>query len=131
MRIGELAKATETRVETIRWYEKVGLLQHNSRTTGNYRTYGEPELARLSFIRRARALGFSLDQVRELLDLAETDGQDCAAVDRLAAAQLKAIDQRLEDLQALRAELSKLLRACEGGSVTNCRIIEALAPRAV
>ena len=69
--IGDLARQTGTKVETIRWYERVGLLAAPARTAGNYRTYGEPHLGRLSFIRRARDLGFSLEQIRTLLDLAE------------------------------------------------------------
>jgi DNA-binding transcriptional MerR regulator len=70
MRIGDLARETQTRVETIRWYEKAGLLPQPPRTSGNYRVYGQAELTRLSFIRRARDLDFSLDQVRALLVLA-------------------------------------------------------------
>ena len=82
--IGALAKATGTKVETIRWYERVGLLAAPARTTGNYRAYGPPHLARLSFIRRARDLGFSLDQVRVLLGLAEDQDRSCEAVDAIA-----------------------------------------------
>ena len=69
--IGELGKATGTKVETVRYYEQIGLMPKPRRTDGNYRSYGRPELERLSFIRRARGLGFSLDQVRALLDLSD------------------------------------------------------------
>jgi Cu(I)-responsive transcriptional regulator len=127
-RIGDLARATDTKVETIRWYEKEGLLPRPSRTAGNYRAYGQGELARLSFIRRARDLGFPLDQVRALLDLAENREGDCASVDVLAARHLAEIDRKLADLTALRRELSTLLSSCRGGKVANCRIIDALAP---
>lgn len=72
MQIGELARTTSTKVETIRFYEKIGLLPKPSRTSGNYRDYGSDHLARLSFVRRARGLGFRLDQVRELLPLSLT-----------------------------------------------------------
>ena len=71
MQIGELARTTATKVETIRFYEKIGLLPEPGRTSGNYRDYGAAHLARLSFIRRARDLGFTLDQVRELLTLSD------------------------------------------------------------
>ncbi|SFR97234.1 MerR family transcriptional regulator [Sphingomonas jatrophae] len=128
--IGDLAKATATKVETIRYYERIGLLPRPARTTGNYRSYGEPELARLSFIRRARDLGFSLDQVRALLSLSDDRGQDCAAIDQIAGEHLRAVDQKLADLVALRRELKAVIDSCDGGTVAECRMIEALAPSA-
>ena len=129
--IGELGKATATKVETIRYYERIGLLPAPARTTGNYRAYGEAELGRLSFIRRSRDLGFSLDQVRVLLTLSDDRDQDCADVDRIASEHLRAIDRKLADLSALRRELKTLLDSCEGGTVAECRIIEALGPSAL
>jgi Cu(I)-responsive transcriptional regulator len=129
LRIGDLARATATRVETIRWYEKQGLLSPPARTSGNYRAYGETALARLSFIRRARDLGFPLDRVRALLDLAGDRDRDCASVDVMAKEHLHEIDRKIADLTSLRGELSALLAACEGGTIGECRIIETLAPR--
>lgn len=129
LRIGDLARATDTRVETIRWYEKQGLIPAPSRTSGNYRAYGEAALARLSFIRRARDLGFPLDQVRALLGLASDAAGDCAEVDVLAQQHLDEIDRKIVDLTALRSELSGLLNSCKGGTIAKCRIIETLAPR--
>lgn len=128
-RIGDLARATGARVETIRWYEKQGLLSPPARTSGNYRIYGEAALARLSFIRRARDLGFSLGQVRAFLDLSEKQDSDCASVDVLAAAHLVDIDRKIDDLMTLRRELSSLLASCQGGRIADCRIIEALGLR--
>lgn len=128
-RIGDLARATDTRVETIRWYEKQGLLTASTRTAGNYRTYGDAELGRLSFIRRARDLGFSLDQVRALLGLASNRSSDCASIDVLTAEHLAEIDRKIADLTALRRELSALLASCRGGTVADCRIIDALGPK--
>lgn len=128
-RIGELSRATRTRVETIRWYEKEGLLPPPSRTAANYRVYGEAALARLSFIRRARDLGFSLTEVRALLNLSEQRESDCATVDALASDHLAEIDRKIEDLVKLRKELSALLASCRGGRIAECRIIEALGPR--
>src|SRR3546814_14968561 len=81
-RSGKLAKATGTKVETIRYYESVGLLAPPARTKSNYRAYSAQHLARLSFIRRARSLGFSIEQVQELLKLADQKDISCSAVDR-------------------------------------------------
>ncbi|WP_298674343.1 helix-turn-helix domain-containing protein [uncultured Sphingomonas sp.] len=128
MRIGELGKATSTKIETIRYYEQAGLLPPPGRTSGNYRSYGEAHLARLSFIRRARALGFGIDQVRALLDLSDDRTRDCATVDRIATMHLQDVDRKIADLKALRRELSALVSSCEGGVVADCRIVEALGP---
>lgn len=128
MRIGELGRATATKVETIRYYEQTGLLPAPARTGGNYRSYGEVHLARLSFIRRARDLGFSIDQVRALLDLSDDRMRDCATVDRIATEHLREVDRKIADLTALRRELSALIASCDGGTVAECRILEALAP---
>jgi Cu(I)-responsive transcriptional regulator len=127
--IGTLAKATGTKVETVRWYERVGLLPAPARTSGNYRAYGPSHLARLSFI-RARDLGFSLEQVRVLLDLAEDRNRSCETVDAIAREHLTEVDRKIRDLQALRRELDGLLSQCRHGRVSECRIIEALAPPA-
>lgn len=81
MKIGELASAAATKVETVRYYEKIGLLPPPARTSANYRAYGNDHLARLSFIRRARDLGFTLEAVRELLTLSDDKAQSCDAVD--------------------------------------------------
>lgn len=128
MTIGQLAKATGTAVETVRYYEKIGLLPKAARTAGNYRSYGNAEVSRLSFIRRARDLGFSLDQVRTLLSLADDRERPCTEVDILARQHLDAVDQKITDLTALRNELSGLIVQCGSGLVADCRIIEALGP---
>lgn len=128
--IGELGKATDTNVETVRYYERIGLLPKPARTVSNYRAYGAAELGRLSFIRRARDLGFPLDQVRALLDLSDDRTRDCATIDALASKHLREVDRKIADLTALRRELDALLTSCKGGTVADCRIIEALAPSA-
>jgi Cu(I)-responsive transcriptional regulator len=128
--IGDLGKATGTKVETIRYYERIGLLAKPPRTSGNYRHYGKAELGRLSFIRRSRDLGFSLDQVRALLRLSDDTSCDCADVDRIAEAHLQEVDRKIADLTALRRELKAVIESCDGGTVADCRIIEALAPAA-
>ncbi len=126
--IGDLGKATNTKVETVRYYERIGLLPKPARSSGNYRTYGTAELGRLSFIRRARDLGFSLDQVRALLGLSDDRTCDCAGIDRIANEHLREVDRKLADLTALRRELKAVIDSCDGGTVAECRIIEALGP---
>lgn len=126
--IGDLAKATDTKVETIRYYERIGLLPTPARTAGNYRSYSSEHLERLSFIRRARDLGFSLDQVRELLGLADETDRSCEAVDAIARAHLIEIDRKIADLAALRRELDSVIRQCHRGTIAECRIIHALSP---
>lgn len=129
MKIGELASATATKVETVRFYEKIGLLPLPARTAANYRAYGSEHMARLSFIRRARDLGFTLDAVRELLKLSDDKAQSCEAVDSVARIHLDEIDRKIGDLTALRAELDRVIGSCRHGTVADCKIIETLAPR--
>lgn len=127
--IGELARRTGTKVETIRYYERIGLLPAPARTAGNYRAYDAGHLGRLSFIRRARDLGFPIEQVRDLLGLADQRERPCAAVDAIARQHLAEVDRKIADLTALRDELADDLAQCRQGTVADCRIIEALAPR--
>ena len=128
MKIGELARATDTKVETIRYYEVAGLLAPPARTGGNYRSYGTDELLRLSFIRRARDLGFSLDEVRELLALADDRDQPCGAVDAVASSHLATIERKIADLSQMRDELARIIGGCRLGKVGDCKIIETLGP---
>ncbi|MCW3476382.1 MerR family transcriptional regulator [Limobrevibacterium gyesilva] len=126
--IGTLAKATGTKVETVRWYERVGLLPAPARTRGNYRSYGRAHLDRLSFIRRARDLGFTLAQLRGLLLLADQRDRSCEEVDAIARTHLGEVERKIADLQALRRELADIIDRCGHGTVADCRIIEALSP---
>ena len=128
MKIGELATITGTKAETIRFYEKIGLLAEPARTGGNYRAYGPAHLSRLSFIRRSRDLGFSLEQVRALLSLSDDRSQPCEAIDSMAREHLRAVDAKIADLMALKRELEALVGQCDSGSVSDCRIVEALEP---
>lgn len=127
--IGELGRRTDTKVETIRYYERIGLLAAPGRTTGNYRAYSAEHLNRLSFIRRSRDLGFSLDQIRALLDLADQRDRSCDAVDAIAKEHLAEVDRKITDLRALRRELNSMIAQCRCGTVADCRIIEALSPQ--
>ncbi|AXB78612.1 helix-turn-helix domain-containing protein [Novosphingobium sp. P6W] len=128
MKIGDLAKLTDTRVETIRFYEKEGLLPAPGRNSGNYRIYEEPHLNRLSFIRRSRDLGFTLDQVRKLLKLADARDAPCTEVGAITAENIAEIDRKLVDLGALRDQLVRRLDRCAGSTIAECRIIDALGP---
>ncbi|MBS0558573.1 MAG: helix-turn-helix domain-containing protein [Proteobacteria bacterium] len=127
--IGALSKATGTTVVTIRWYERVGVLPTPARTPGNYRAYGKAHLDRLSFIRRARDLGFSLDEVRDLLRLSDDKDQSCEAVDQVARQHLAEVTRKIADLKALRRELQDLIGQCRHGTFADCRIVQALSPR--
>jgi Cu(I)-responsive transcriptional regulator len=127
--IGELAKATNTKVETIRYYERIGLLAEPQRTAGNYRSYETAHLGRLSFIRRARDLGFSIDQVQNLLGLADQKDRSCATVDAMAREHLEEVDRKIADLRGLRRELDALIRQCRHGTIAECRILDALGPK--
>lgn len=129
MSIGDLSKATGVKVVTIRYYEQAGLLPEPKRTEGNYRSYQSQHARRLQFVRRLRDLGFTLEQVRELLRLASDKNQDCGDVDRITNQHLATVEEKLRDLQKLATELRRLSRCCKGGGrIAECRIIEALSP---
>lgn len=125
--IGELARRAETKVETVRWYEREGLLPAPARTAGGHRAYTRSHLDRLAFIRHARELGFPLDAVRELLRLTDHPDQSCSEADRIARAHLDAIRGRIARLRALEAELERMIADCGQGHVAECRVIEVLA----
>ena len=127
--IGDLARLTGTKVNTIRFYEEGGLLPQAERTSSGRRIYRDADTQRLAFIRRSRSLGFPLDAVRELLTLADDTDQPCEAVDRIARAHLAEIDRKIADLSALRSELARVMGSCSHGTVADCKIIETLAPR--
>lgn len=127
--IGQLANGTNTKVETIRYYERIGLLPAPARTAGNYRSYRGEHLNRLSFIRRARDLGFSLSQIRGLLGLADQRDRSCSSVDVIAREHLAEVDRKVADLIALRRELDSIINQCGHSTIAECRIIEALSPQ--
>ena len=126
--IGDLARATGSKVETIRYYERIGLLPAPARTAGGQRAYAPEHLRRLAFVRRARDLGFGLDQARALLDLAQQPERDCTAVDADARVRLAEVDLKLADLAALRGEHADLVDGYGHSQVAECRIMEALFP---
>ena len=124
--IGTLARKTGAKVQTIRYYEQIRLLREPGRTEGGQRRYEAADLDRLAFIRHARQLGFSLDAIRELLELSDRPQQSCADADSIARRQLKQVEQRLKRLQALKTELKRMIAECQGGEVADCRVLEVL-----
>lgn len=123
--IGQLAKLAAVRIDTVRYYERNGLIEPQTRLASGYRRYGELEVARLRFIRRAQALGFTLREVRELLALSAR--RDIAKVRRTAQAKLADVEQRIAALQSMRDGLSALIDACPGrGRPAECPILKGL-----
>lgn len=127
--IGKLAAATGVNIETIRYYERAGLVSPPLRTNGNYRTYNTKDVTRLRFIRKTRDLGFSLAQIRALLSISEQRDKDCGTVDLIASEHLAHVDQKIADLTSLRRELADAVSACRGGTVAKCLILEAFSPK--
>ena len=125
--IGALAERTGTKVQTIRYYEQVGLLAEPVRSSGRQRLYQESDVARLAFIRHSRELGFSLDAIRQLLDLSDRPEQSCAQADSIASRQLKAVRDKIGRLRSLETELQRMVAECGHGCVAECRVIEVLA----
>jgi MerR family mercuric resistance operon transcriptional regulator len=124
--IGALSKRTGCKVETIRYYERARLLPIAPRSPGGYRIYGSAHLKRLSFIRRARALGFSIGEVRQLLKLADERKRPCADVRIVAAAHLEDVQAKIADLRAMERVLRETLARCADGRRADCPLIEAL-----
>src|SRR2546427_12375810 len=120
--IGGLSKHTGTSVETVRYYERIGLLPAPARRSGGYRLYGTNHVKRLNFIRRARVLGFSLAEVRKLLTLADQRSRPCAEVRAVAAAHLEDVKGKVADLKAMERVLADTIARCEAGSGTNCQM---------
>ncbi|RMF78684.1 MAG: MerR family transcriptional regulator [Nitrospirae bacterium] len=123
---GALARAAGVHVETLRYYERRGLLPEPPRRPSGYREYPESAVGLVRFIRRAQALGFTLREIEELLTLREAT--DCTAVRRIAEQKLQDIEGRLRDLERLRAALAELTRRCrEEGGPGRCPVVEALS----
>lgn len=124
--IGTLAKRTGTKVQTIRYYEQIGLMPEPGRSQGGQRRYSDVELDRLAFIRHSRELGFPLEAIRELMDLSDSPERSCAQVDAVAKRQLKEVEARIARLDALRTELRRMISECNADRVADCRILEVL-----
>jgi len=127
MKIGEAATISGCHIETIRYYERMGLLPRPARTAGGYRTYRPEEVDRLRFITRGRALGFSLEEIRSLLALADDPALSCGDVDQLARHHLVDIQQRIRELRRIAQELERTVASCAGGKRGQCAILGALS----
>lgn len=126
---GELARATGTKAETIRYYERELILPCADPTDGNYRDYSPEHLATLPFIPRAQELGFSMAQVRQLLAPSEHADKPCIDADQLVKAQIEVVDRKIADLTALREEFVHLLGTCKGERIDEYRIVQSLGRR--
>jgi len=125
--IGKLAKATDVKVPTIRFYEQIGLLPEPDRTESERRVYGEAAVRRLSFVKHARQLGFSIEAIRSLLALSDQPDRSCEEANLLAAEQLADVESKISRLEALREELRRMVAAACHGRAGDCRVIEVLS----
>jgi len=128
IQIGELSRRTGGNIETIRYYERIGLLPAPARSAGRYRIYDTADVRRLAFIRRARELGFTLDEVRTLLKLSANDGQGaCTEVRELAELHLGKVRAKIADLRAMERVLAYAVQRCAAAELSDCPIIDALS----
>jgi len=124
--IGTLSKRTGVNIETIRFYERIGILPKAPRSAGGHRLYGQDLLMRLGFVRRSRELGFSLDEVRGLLQLVDAGRYTCAEVKAITLDHLADVRRKIADLRRLERMLAEVAGKCRGGKVPDCPVIEAL-----
>ena len=127
MLIGEASKQSGCHIETIRYYERIGLLSPTARAESGYRRYTEHHMQQLRFIHHARVLGFSLDDIRELMSLKEPPQLTCDTVDAITEKHLNVIQGRIKHLNAMAQALRRIAASCSGGHIAECRILEALA----
>lgn len=126
IQIGALAKRTGTNIETIRFYEKIGILAEPRRAGNGRRLYDGGQVERLTFVRRTRSLGFSLDEVRALLALAGSRDVDCCEVKGVATRHLDEVTAKIADLQTMQSALTKLIAQCDAGDQSGCPMIATL-----
>jgi len=128
MKIGELAQAAQCTVETVRYYEKAGLLEEPARTSANYRSYGPAHVERLKFIRNCRALDMTHDEIRALFVLSEQPANDCAGVNNLLDEHIAHVDIRIAELTQLKEQLGELRLRCQHEqSMDACGILKGFA----
>jgi MerR family transcriptional regulator, mercuric resistance operon regulatory protein len=125
--IGEVSRRTGCNIETIRYYERIGLVPKAERTASRYRIYARADVQRLIFVRRARELGFTLDEIRDLLRLAADVPDACAAVRDVAAGHLGDVRAKIADLRKMERTLAKAVSQCERGERPGCPVIDALS----
>ncbi len=125
--IGELSRLTQVNIETIRYYEKIGIMPNPPRNSSGYRIYSTPHLERLSFVRRSRELGFSQPEVRKLLTLVDEHKYTCAEVREMTARHLSTVRSKIKDLRKLEKALAKMVSECDGGDIPDCPIVAILS----
>ncbi|WP_193184254.1 MerR family transcriptional regulator [Nisaea sediminum] len=127
--IGALSRHTGIKIPTIRYYEQVGLVAAPDRTEGNQRRYTDKAVMRLGFIKNARNLGFSIDAIRELIDLSDHPEKSCSDATRIAREQLGQVQARIAQLRRLETELRRISTGCPDSSSKDCHVLNALAER--
>jgi MerR family transcriptional regulator, mercuric resistance operon regulatory protein len=123
---GALAAETGCHIETIRYYERIGMLPPPPRSEGGHRLYGPDLVSRLQFVRRARDLGFALEEIRELLGLIDGGNYTCAQIEGIALAHVEEIRRKIADLTRLKKTLAAMAAQCSGGEIPACPIVDAL-----
>jgi MerR family mercuric resistance operon transcriptional regulator len=123
---GVLSKRTGCNIETVRYYERIGLMPDPGRSEGGHRLYAEQHVRRLQFIRRCRELGFAIEEIRALLDLVDRSDYTCAEVRNIAIAHVDEVRRKIVDLRRLERTMTGMIEACAGGAVPDCPIIDAL-----
>ncbi len=126
MNIGTVAEKSGVPPKSIRYYESIGLIQPAERRPNGYRSYSPLDMRTLAFIKRARSLGFSVEEVRDLLDLWRDRSRRSSAVKALAAQHVEALERKIEELQSMRKALAELVRRCRGDSRPDCPILDDL-----
>jgi MerR family mercuric resistance operon transcriptional regulator len=124
--IGEISRRTGVNIETIRYYERIGIVPKPSRTQGGHRSYDSEQMKRLAFIRRGRELGFSLDDIRALLDLVDSGAYSCGEVYEMTMNHLAAVRRKIADLRRIERVLKAMADRCRHGDVPQCPIVDAL-----
>lgn len=125
--IGRLAKASNVKITTIRYYESIGLIEAPDRSEGGQRIYDAKAVERMRFIRHARDLGFPLEAIRELIDLSKNEDRSCAEVDEIARRHAEDVKQRIRRLKSLERELGRMIKECSVDRISDCRIMEVLS----
>lgn len=126
MSIGALSKRTGCNVETIRFYERIGIMPKPARTQGGHRVFTQDHLKRLTFVRRSRELGFTLDQVRNLLSLVDSDDYTCDEVKKMTLEHMGDVRYKIADLRKLERVLNDMVSQCDRGAVPDCPVVDAL-----
>ena len=128
MKIGQLAQSAQVNIDTVRYYEREGLLPKPERLSSGYRIYGDSDVKRLRFVRRAKALGFTLPEIRELLELSRSREDDMAAMKSAALGKIVDVKARIAELERMRIALEGLIESCPGhGALEQCPILNALS----